>query len=75
MGWGPVVEGIMEIKVIMPFGMGGQKYNQGDTIDLNPEKADELKHQGLIEVKAMDRPTKDKMVKSPVKTKSKRRKR
>lgn len=64
----------MEVKVTMPFGMGGRKYNEGDTIDLNPEKADELRHQGLIEIKAMDKPAKDRMVKSPIKTKSKRRK-
>jgi hypothetical protein len=75
MGPLPGQEEVMEVKVIMPFGMGGQKYNQGDTIDLNPEKVDELKHQGLIEVKLMDKPTKDKMVKLPMKTKSKRRKR
>ena len=75
MGPLPRQEEVMEVKVIAPFGMGGQKYNQGDTVDLNPEKAKELKHQGLVEAKIMDRPVKDKMVKSPVKTKSKRRKR
>jgi len=64
----------MEVKVKSPFVMGGQRYVEGDKINVDPEKAKSLAHSGLVEAKVMDRPTKDKMIKSPVKKKSKRRK-
>jgi len=71
----------MEVRVKSPFVMGGHRYVEGDKINIDPEKAKSLAYSGLVagttvqEAKVMDRPTKDKMVKSPVKKKSKRRKR
>ena len=64
----------MEVKVISPFSMGGQKHNIGDIIDVSPEKVKDLEYQKLIEVKVMSKPSKDKMVKSPVKTKTRGKK-
>lgn len=71
----PIQEENMEVRVKSPFTMGGQRYVEGDKINVEPEKAKSLAYSGLVvEAKVMDRPTKDKMVKSPVKKKSKRRK-
>lgn len=64
----------MEVKVKSPFTMGGHRYVEGDKINIDPEKAKSLVYSGLVEAKAMEKPRKDKMVKSPVKTKSKGRK-
>ena len=64
----------MEVKVKSPFAMGGKKFIEGDKINVDPEKAKSLVFAGLVEAKAMEKPRKDKMLKSPVKSKSKRRK-
>lgn len=45
----------MTLLVKKPFIMGRIKYKAGDTIVVSAEKAEELAHQGLVEIKIKPR--------------------
>jgi hypothetical protein len=65
----------MKVETIAPFTMGGILHWPNEVIDVTPEKAESLIYQKLArQVKSIDNAPADKMVKSPVKTKSKGRK-
>lgn len=39
----------MKVKVVSPFSMGSGRYAPGDVVDVDKEKAESLKSQGLID--------------------------